>query len=166
AEDVGDEPLLLARAAPTIIAHDRVAGARAAQRRGAGVIVLDDGFQNPSLAKDLSILVVDAHRGIGNGRVFPAGPLPAQLEAQLEPAQGMLIIGDGSAAAEVASAAAARGLTLFYGRLRPDAFGVAAIEGSRVLAFAGIGHPEKFFATLADAGIDVAMRRAFSDHHP
>src|SRR5215470_5425943 len=109
AEDVGDEALLLARAAPTIIAHDRVAGARAAQRRGAGLIVLDDGFQNPSLAKDLSILVVDAHRGIGNGRVFPAGPLRAPLEAQLERAQAMLIIGDGPAAAEVASAAAARG---------------------------------------------------------
>jgi tetraacyldisaccharide 4'-kinase len=165
AEDVGDEPLLLARAAPTIITRDRVAGARAAQRRGAGVIVLDDGFQNPSLTKNLSILVVDAHRGIGNGKVFPAGPLRAPLEAQLERAQAMLIIGDGPAAAEVASGAAGRGLMLFYGRLRPDAATVESLQGTRVLAFAGIGHPDKFFATLADARIDVVLRRSFPDHH-
>src|SRR5262249_29121612 len=165
AADVGDEPLLLARAAPTIIARDRVAGARAARRAGASVIVLDDGFQNPSLTKDLSILVVDAQRGIGNGKVFPAGPLRAPLEAQLERAQALLIIGDGPAAAEVTSAAAARALTLFYGRLRPDAAIVASLRGTRVLAFAGIGHPEKFFATLAAANVDVAARREFPDHH-
>ena len=165
ADDVGDEPLLLVRTAPTIIARDRVAGARAARRAGAGVIVLDDGFQNPSLTKDLSILVVDAQRGIGNGKVFPAGPLRAPFEAQLERAQALLIIGDGTAGAEVASAAAARALTLFYGRLRPEAAAVASLKDARVLAFAGIGHPEKFFATLTAAGIDVATRREFPDHH-
>jgi tetraacyldisaccharide 4'-kinase len=165
AEDVGDEPLLLARAAPTIVARYRVAGARAARRAGAGVIVLDDGFQNPSLAKDLSILVVDGRRGIGNGKVFPAGPLRAPFEKQLERAQAMFIIAEGSATATLAQAAGARGLALFHGRLQPDAAALTALAGTRVLAFAGIGDPEKFFTTLSDAGIDVAVRRAFPDHH-
>jgi tetraacyldisaccharide 4'-kinase len=165
ADDVGDEPLLLARCAPTIIARDRVAGARFARVAGASVIVLDDGFQNPSLAKDLSILVVDGRRGVGNGLVFPAGPLRAPLVAQLDRAQAMLTLGDGPTAAAMESAAALRGLTLFRGTLVPDAAGVAALKGNRVLAFAGIGDPDKFFATLSDAGVDVVIRRGFADHH-
>lgn len=165
ADDVGDEPLLLARCAATIVARDRVAGARFARGAGASVIVLDDGFQNPSLAKDLSILVVDARRAIGNGLVFPAGPLRAPLTAQVDRAQALLTIGDGPASAAVESAAALRGLSLFRGALVPDAASVAALKGNRVLAFAGIGDPEKFFATLNDAGVDVAMRRGFPDHH-
>src|ERR1700757_2308951 len=93
ADEGGDEPLLLARGAPTVIARDRVAGARVARTAGAGVIVLDDGFQNPSLGKDLSILVIDGRRGIGNGQVFPAGPLRAPLAAQFDRAQAVLMIG-------------------------------------------------------------------------
>jgi tetraacyldisaccharide 4'-kinase len=166
ADDVGDEPLLLAQCAPTIIARDRVAGARAARAAGASVIVMDDGFQNPALAKDLSILVVDARRGVGNGRVFPAGPLRAPLAAQLARTQAMLLIGAGPAAGPMATTAAAHGLALFHGRLAPDVAAVAALAGRRVLAFAGIGDPEKFFATLADAGIEAAIRRGFPDHHP
>ncbi|HEV2956681.1 MAG TPA: tetraacyldisaccharide 4'-kinase, partial [Xanthobacteraceae bacterium] len=166
ADDVGDEPLLLARGAPTVIARDRVAGARVARSAGAGVIVLDDGFQNPSLAKDLSILVIDGRRGIGNGRVFPAGPLRAPLAAQFDRAQAVLIIGEGPTGAVAARDAEARGLTVFRGRLVPDAASVAALTGSRVLAFAGIGDPEKFFATLSAAGVDVAIARGFPDHHP
>jgi len=165
ADDVGDEPLLLARCATTIIARDRVAGARFARGYGASVIVLDDGFQNPSLAKDFSILVIDTRRAIGNGLVFPAGPLRAPLTAQLDRAQALLTIGEGPAAAAIESAAALRGLSLFRGRLVPDPASVAAFKGSRVFAFAGIGDPDKFFATLNDAGIDVAMRRSFPDHH-
>ena len=165
ADDVGDEPLLLARGAATVIAHDRAAGARFARAAGASVIVLDDGFQNPSLAKDFSILVIDARRGVGNGLVFPAGPLRAPLTEQLDRAQAMLTVGDGPAAAAIESAAALRGLSLFRGRLVPDAASVAALKGSRVLAFAGIGDPEKFFATVADAGVNVGMRRGFPDHH-
>jgi len=164
ADDVGDEPLLLARCAPTIIARERVAGARVARAAGASVIVLDDGFQNPSLAKDLAILVIDARRGIGNGLVFPAGPLRAPLDAQLDRAQALLLIGDGPAAS-LARDIEARGLALFRGRLVPDAASVAALTGGRVLAYAGIGDPEKFFATLTDAGVDVAIRRGFPDHH-
>jgi tetraacyldisaccharide 4'-kinase len=165
ASEVGDEPLLLARCAPTIIARDRVAGARAARAAGASVIVMDDGFQNPGLAKDLSILVIDARRGVGNGRVFPAGPLRAPLDAQFARAQAILLIGDGPAALPMAAAAEARGLGLFHGQLVPDADAIAALAGRRVLAFAGIGDPDKFFATLADAGIEAAARRGFPDHH-
>jgi tetraacyldisaccharide 4'-kinase len=128
--------------------------------------VLDDGFQNPSLAKDLSILVIDGRRGIGNGRVFPAGPLRAPLAAQFDRAQAVLIIGEGPTGAVTARDAEARGLTVFRGRLVPDAASVAALTGSRVLAFAGIGDPEKFFATLSAAGVDVAIARGFPDHHP
>jgi tetraacyldisaccharide 4'-kinase len=165
ADDVGDEPLLLARCAPTVIARDRAAGARFARGAGASVIVLDDGFQNPSLAKDLSILVIDARRTIGNGLVFPAGPLRAPLTAQFDRAQAMLTIGDGPATATIESAAALRGLSLFRATLMPDAASVATLKGSRVLAFAGIGDPEKFFATVADAGVAVAATRSFPDHH-
>jgi tetraacyldisaccharide 4'-kinase len=165
ADDVGDEPLLLARAAPTIIARDRAAGARAARAAGAGVIVMDDGFQNPALAKDVSILVIDARRGVGNGRVIPAGPLRAPLARQLDRAQAILVIGEGSAARPVTAAGEARGLALFRGRLVPDADAVAALKGRQVLAFAGIGDPDKFFATLAAAGIDATVRRGFPDHH-
>ncbi len=165
ASEVGDEPLLLARLAPTIVARDRVAGAAMARDLGADVIVMDDGFQNPSLAKTLSILVVDARRGLGNGRVFPAGPLRAPLAAQLDRAQALLAVGDGDGAQDAVGATRARGLAVHRGRLVPDEAALAALRGRPVLAFAGIGDPGKFFATLADAGIDVRAQRAFADHH-
>ncbi len=165
AAQVGDESLLLARFAPTIVAHDRVAGARIARERGASVIVMDDGFQNPSLAKDLSILVIDAQRGTGNGRVIPAGPLRAPLDRQLERAQAMLIVGAANGDVTLAASLSARRLPLFHARLEPDLAAVAALSGDRVLAFAGIGDPEKFFATVAAAGIEAPIRRAFPDHH-
>jgi len=165
ATDVGDEPLLLAREAPAIIARDRVAGARAAVAAGASVIVMDDGFQNPSLRKDAALLVIDGRRGIGNGRVLPAGPLRAPLAPQLARADAILVVGEASAAAAVVAAARGRGLKGFHGRLTPDPAAVAAIGARKVLAFAGIGDPEKFFATLAEAGIEAPVRRAFSDHH-
>jgi tetraacyldisaccharide 4'-kinase len=165
ARDVGDEPLLLARAAPTIVARDRVAGAAMAVAAGAGVIVMDDGFQNPSLAKDYSVLVIDGTRAIGNGRVIPAGPLRAPLAAQLARAHALLVVGALPSGSQVAEAARARGLAIFRARLRPNANVLAALGGRRVLAFAGIGAPAKFFATLAEAGIAVAATRSFPDHH-
>jgi tetraacyldisaccharide 4'-kinase len=165
AAEVGDEPLLLARAAPTVVARARVAGAKLAVAAGASVIVMDDGFQNPALAKDFSVLVVDARRGIGNRKVIPAGPLRAPLQAQLGRAHALLVVGDGPGAADVAAAARARNLPVFEARLQPDAGFVAALGGGRVLAFAGIGDPEKFFATLAAAGVAVAATRSFPDHH-
>jgi tetraacyldisaccharide 4'-kinase len=163
ARDVGDEALLLARVAPTIVARNRAAGAAAAGAAGAGMIVMDDGFHSPSVVKDLAILVVDAEHGIGNGRVFPAGPLRAPLAAQLAHAHALVVIGEGTAAASVV--ARSSGLPVFGGRLTPDAGAVSALAGQRVLAFAGIGHPEKLFATLEQAGIAVAARQTFPDHH-
>jgi tetraacyldisaccharide 4'-kinase len=165
AADVGDEPLLLARVAPAFVARDRVKGAQAAVAAGAGVIVMDDGFQNPSLQKNFSVLVVDARRGIGNGRVVPAGPLRAPLTAQLARADALVVVGTSNVGASVAAVAHARGLPIFQAGLAPDAAVAAALAGNRVLAFAGIGDPEKLFATLKDAGIAVAATRSFPDHH-
>ena len=166
AADVGDEPLLLAELAPTIVARDRLAGARAAQRDGADAIVMDDGFQNPSLAKDLAILVVDGRRAIGNGRVFPAGPLRAPLEAQLARAHAVLVVGTpAEGAASILAIARRHGAAIFHGSLEPDHANLDALGGRRVLAFAGIADPEKFYATLQEAGVSVAERASFPDHH-
>jgi tetraacyldisaccharide 4'-kinase len=167
ADAVGDEPLLLARIAPTIVARDRPAGARAASAAGADTIVMDDGWQNPSLEKDLVVAVLDGRRGIGNGRVFPAGPLRAPLERQLDHAGALLVIGAPEAGAVPAIAAAdRRGLPRFGGELIPDPAALAQLAGKTTLAFAGIADPGKFFATLEAYGIAVAARRAFPDHHP
>ena len=165
AADVGDEPILLARLAPTVVARDRVAGATFARSAGASVIVMDDGFQNPSLAKDLSLILVDGRRGIGNGRVVPAGPLRAPLERQLDRAQALIVVGAPDGAARVIERAEERKIPLFHGKLEPDRAVVNAIGRRKVLAFAGIADPEKFFATLAAAGIEVANRAGFPDHH-
>ncbi|HEX2216955.1 MAG TPA: tetraacyldisaccharide 4'-kinase [Xanthobacteraceae bacterium] len=165
AMDVGDEPLLLAREFPTVVARDRVAGVHAARAASAGIVVMDDGFQNPAVAKDCSVLVVDAGRGIGNGRVFPAGPLRAPLAAQIERAHALLVVGSGERAAPVVAAAVAAGRSLFQGRLQPAASTHSQLCARPVLAFAGIGIPEKFFATLAAAGIEVAVGHGFADHH-
>jgi tetraacyldisaccharide 4'-kinase len=165
AAQVGDEPLMLARLAPTIVARDRVAGAGAARDAGAGVIVMDDGFQNPSLTKDLAILLVDGRRGIGNGHIFPAGPLRAPLDSQIERAQAVIVVGPADAADAVGAAAARHRVPVLHGRLEPDPATVEALSRCRVLAFAGIGNPDKFFATLTEAGIAVAERRGFPDHH-
>jgi len=163
AAQVGDEALLLARVAPTVVARDRVAGAKAARADGASVIIMDDGLQNASLVKDFTLAVVDGQRGIGNGCVFPAGPLRAPLDAQLERCDALLIVGQAHIAGDVV--ATAGNFPVFHGNLVPDASAVAALKGKNVLAYAGIGDPEKFFATLTQAGIAVTQRRAFGDHH-
>jgi tetraacyldisaccharide 4'-kinase len=165
AADVGDEPLMLARLAPTIVARDRVAGAKAARLGGASIIVMDDGFQNPSLAKDLAIVLVDGTRGIGNGRIIPAGPLRAPLKIQIAHAQAIIVVGPPDGAAAVVHVARRYDAAILHGRLEPDRNSLAALGRRKVLAFAGIGNPEKFFATLAEAGIEVAARLSFSDHH-
>ncbi|HWX82800.1 MAG TPA: tetraacyldisaccharide 4'-kinase [Xanthobacteraceae bacterium] len=163
--DVGDEPLMLARLAPTIVARDRVAGARMARSAGSSVIVMDDGFQNPSLVKDLAILMVDGRRGIGNGRVIPAGPLRAPLEIQISRARALVVVGPPDGAAKVLDTARRYGVAVFHGRLEADRNSLAALGKRKVLAFAGIGNPEKFFSTLTEAGIEVAERSGFPDHH-
>jgi len=164
AAQVGDEALLLARAAPTIVARDRAAGAAFAKAQGATIIVMDDGLQNGSLNKDFTLAVVDARRGVGNARVFPAGPLRAPLDIQMRRVNALLVVGDGDGAASVAADARARGLPVWHGRLAPHPESARAITRP-VLAFAGIGDPDKFFATAQAAGIAVAARRAFPDHH-
>jgi tetraacyldisaccharide 4'-kinase len=165
ANEVGDEPLLLARAAPTIVARERPGGARLAVASGAGVVIMDDGFQNPSLAKDFSILVVDGQRGLGNGRIIPAGPLRAPLNAQLARSDALVVIGAVEGATEVVATARARDIPVFVARLAPDSGFTAALGSSRVLAFAGIGDPRKFFSTLTGLGIVVVAARSFPDHH-
>jgi tetraacyldisaccharide 4'-kinase len=166
AAEVGDEPLLLARAAPTVVSRDRPAGARLAAEQGASVIVMDDGLQNPSLHKDRAIAVVDGATGFGNGLPLPSGPLRAPLAAQWQRVDAVLVIGAGAAGDEIARDARRRGKAVFRGRLAPDPPVAASLRGVRVLAFAGIGRPQKFFETLRAVGAQVAIERAFPDHHP
>ena len=168
ARQVGDEALLLANAAPTWVARDRLAGARMAEANGADCIVMDDGFQNPSLYKDLSVIVVDRGYGFGNGRLLPAGPLREPVGEALVRAQAFVVIGT--------SIAGGNGTGL-DGAVLPDGLPVLqasfvplptqrSVAGDRVAAFAGIGRPEKFFETLRESGADLVFTRSFADHHP
>ena len=166
AADVGDEPLMLARTVPVVVARDRIGGVALARSQGASVILMDDGFQNPAIAKDASLIVIDGDRGLGNGRVFPAGPLRAPLPPQLERTDALIVVGDGTAAKTVAAAIAARGRPVLSAHLRADDASLALLRGKRVLAFAGIGDPIRFFRTLRANGIEVVRERAFADHHP
>jgi len=165
AAQVGDEALLLAHVAPTVVARDRVAGAAFARAQGASLIIMDDGLQNASLAKDFTLAVIDARRGVGNRCIFPAGPLRAPLAAQLAKTDALLVVGEGNGAEDVVMLARARNLPVLLGRLSPDVSAVASLKGRRVLAFAGIGDPGKFFATAEASGIAVAERRSFDDHY-
>jgi tetraacyldisaccharide 4'-kinase len=166
AADVGDEPLMLARTVPVVVARDRIAGVALARSQDASVILMDDGFQNPAIAKDASLIVIDSERGLGNGRVLPAGPLRAPLLPQLERTDALIVVGDGTAAEGVAAAIAARGRPVLTAHLRADDASVLALRGKRALAFAGIGDPGRFFRTLRACGIEVVVERAFADHHP
>jgi tetraacyldisaccharide 4'-kinase len=166
AADVGDEPLMMARTVPVVVARDRVDGVALARSQGASVILMDDGFQNPAIAKDASLIVIDGERGLGNGCVFPAGPLRAPLRAQFERTDALIVVGDGPAAKAVAAAVAARGKPVLSAHLKPHAGSVASLRGRRALAFAGIGDPARFFRTLRGSGIEVAGERAFADHQP
>ena len=130
------------------------------------MILMDDGFQNPAIAKDASLIVIDSERGLGNGQVFPAGPLRAPLRPQLARTDALIVVGDGTAAEAVAAEIAAQGKPVLSAHLKPDEAQVAQLRGKRVLAFAGIGDPARFFNTLRASGIDVAGQRAFADHHP
>lgn len=165
AADVGDEPLMLARTVPVVVARDRIDGAALARSQGASVILMDDGFQNPAIAKDVSLIVIDSDRGLGNGSVLPAGPLRAPLRSQLERTDALVVVGAGTAAAAVAAAIAGEGKPVLSAHLEPDAASVAALGGKRVLAFAGIGDPGRFFRTLRTSRVEVVQERGFADHH-
>jgi tetraacyldisaccharide 4'-kinase len=160
AAEVGDEPLLIAARAACWVARDRAAGSRAAAEAGAALILLDDGFQNPHVAKDLSLVVVDAEYGFGNGRVIPAGPLREPVAEGLARADAVVLIGDGGAPEAVLAA----GHPVLRAALSP--LDAARFPGVRVVAFAGIGRPAKFFASLHQAGAELAGTHPFPDHHP
>ena len=166
ASDVGDEPLMLAAALPVVVSRKRADGVPLARAQGATVILMDDGFQSPAIVKDASLIVIDSARGIGNGQVFPAGPLRAPLRPQLARTDALIVVGNGSAAETVSAEIAAQGKPVLSAHLKPDDAQVAQLRGKRVLAFAGIGDPTRFFNTLRASGIDVAGQRAFADHHP
>ena len=156
---IGDEALLIARRAPCWVARDRSAGVRAAVAVGAEAILLDDGFQNPTLTKDLSLLVIDAEYGFGNGRVIPAGPLRENAAAGLARADAVVLLGNGLEPEEVCTA----GRPILRATLQP--LQGEQFAGARILAFAGIGRPEKFFATLRALGAELIAAHPFPDHY-
>jgi tetraacyldisaccharide 4'-kinase len=167
AKDVGDEALLLAAAAPTWVGPDRGATARLAIAAGAGALVMDDGFQNMTLAKDLSLIVVDQDYGFGNGRVLPAGPLREPVAQGLTRASGVIVLDGSSKETPLSTLPPGLGdttLPVIPARLEPRP-GSETMTGTKVVAFAGIGRPDKFFATLEFMGCDIIERHTFDDHH-
>src|ERR1019366_7148361 len=166
AVDVGDEPLMLARTVPVIVARDRIGGVALARSQGASVILMDDGFQNPAVAKDASLIVIDGDRGLGNGLLVPAGPLRAPLPPQFARTDALIVVGRGNAAEALAAAIAAQGKPVLSAHFKADDASVASLRGKRVLAFAGIGDPARFFRTLRASGVEIVRERAFADHHP
>ena len=166
----GDEALLLSRTAPSWVSSDRPAGAREAALAGADMVIMDDGFQSPSLAKNLSLLVVDGEYGIGNGRLIPAGPLRESVAGALSRADAVVVLGEDTAGIGAAIETTAIGNTgeripVLKARLVPEDDGTGW-QGRKVLAFAGIGRPEKFFNSLREAGAELVAAHAFPDHYP
>lgn len=178
--EVGDEPLLLARIAPTLVARDRAAGARAIVSTGAGhdVVILDDGLQNPTVAKSLAIAVVDGGRGVGNGAVIPAGPLRAPLPFQLGLVSAVVVNLGSQPLSDTGGDRTAADAPIPFVRWLRDHFGGPVISATvrptsdtswlaatKIIAFSGIGVPARFFELLSQLGAELVARRAFPDHH-
>lgn len=159
---VGDEALLLAREAPTWLAHDRVRGAQAAADSGGDIVIMDDGLQNPSLIKDLALVVIDGGFGFGNGHLVPAGPLREPVERGLRRANAIVLVGPDEIG--VLATLPRDAPPLLHAELVPDA-AAYALRDRAVMAFAGIGRPAKFFHTLEAIGCVVLGRYSFGDHH-
>lgn len=163
--DVGDEPLLLAQRATTVVSRDRVAGAQAIEAMTQAThIVMDDGLQNPGLAKSLSIAVVDGERGLGNGEVIPAGPLRAPIDFQFDLADAVVVSGGPEAPAIAALKRAFPGPVMRF-QVQPDAAVAALLQGQDVVAFSGIGNPRRFTQLLERIGARIAAVHTFKDHH-
>jgi tetraacyldisaccharide 4'-kinase len=160
ASEIGDEPLLLAETAPTWVSRDRIAGAKQAVENDANIIVMDDGFQNPAIAKTLSILTIDGGYGFGNGHVIPAGPLRETIASGLARCNAVVIIGEDRCgiAQEIGNACP------IY-RTRVVAYPDPELAGQKVIAFAGIARPSKFYSTLRELGCEIAGTQDFPDHH-
>lgn len=156
-QQVGDEPLLLAEAAPAVVNPDRAGAAKLAISDGADCLVMDDGFQNPTLHKDLSFLVFDGNYGIGNGRVIPAGPLREPFDKGIKRAQAVIILGE-----DKKQIASQTDLPIFYGEIKEEN---PETTNRNIVAFCGIGHPEKFFASLSKCGFNINRNFSFPDHH-
>lgn len=161
---VGDEPMLLAAKATTVVSPDRVEGADLLLREGVDLIIMDDGFQSARLVFDQALLVVDARRGIGNGCVFPAGPVRAPVIDQVRHADALIVVGEGDGADPMIRLAARAAKPIHLARFQPR--NGAQFRDRNCLAFAAIGDPEKFFKTLEDAHVRLAQRKSFPDHHP
>ena len=161
---VGDEPMLLAAKATTVVSPDRVEGADLLLREGVDLIIMDDGFQSARLVFDQALLVVDARRGVGNGCVFPAGPVRAPVIDQVRHADALIVVGEGDGADPMIRLAARAAKPIHLARFQPR--NGAQFRDRNCLAFAAIGDPEKFFKTLEDAHVRLAQRKSFPDHHP
>lgn len=156
-EDVGDEPLLLAKVAPTVVCPNRKEGAKIAVERGADILIMDDGFQNPSLKKDVSLLVFNGQMGIGNGKIIPAGPMRESLSSGLKRAQGVIFIGK-----DKSNLISKISLPVFKAEIKEE----KPVQNTRpILAFAGIGYPQKFYDSLIKSGLTIAKVCDFPDHH-
>jgi tetraacyldisaccharide 4'-kinase len=163
AEAVGDEALLLAREAMTVISRRRVAGAEKLAEEGADIIIMDDGFQSARLALDFALVVIDTVRGIGNGHLVPGGPVRAPISEQMRQLSALLKVGDGDAADHLVRQASRAGKQIHVGAIRPH--GDQVLAGRNVLAFTGIADPEKFYRTVNAVGGLISVRRSFPDHH-
>lgn len=162
ARHVGDEPLILAKTAPTCVGADRHRGAEMLLQNGCDMIIMDDGFQSRHIHIDFALCAVDGRRGIGNGFVIPAGPLRASIRTQMMLTDGLVINGQGGAAVALVRIASRAGKPVFHADYKPT----KRLKKKPVLAFAGIADPAKFFATLESNGFEVLEKRAFADHHP
>lgn len=163
AKHVGDEPLLLAEHAPVAVSPNRAASAKLLIEQGCTFLIMDDGFQSARIGIDFALAVIDARHGVGNRFVIPAGPLRAPLLEQLRHADGLLSMGKGDAANEAVRIAARAGKPIFEAHTR--ATNADKVQGRRYLAFAGIGHPERFFDTATASGAHLSLTRSFGDHH-
>ena len=163
AKEVGDEPLLLNRYAMTVVSRRRVEGAHRLVEAGADLIIIDDGFQSARLAVDYTLVVIDSVRGIGNGCIVPAGPVRAPIQAQMQQLSAILKVGTGDAADPLVRKAARAGKAIYVSAIQsvvpPD------FIGKRVLAYAGIADPDKFYGTVESLGGNIVERRSCSDHH-